>query len=439
MLPISVFGLGYVGSVTAACFAARGHRVVGIDLNVDKVKTLQSGNSPILEPGIQELVTNCCQKGLLQATLDVNEAVQNSEVSFICVGTPSQANGKLDLRGIKHVCEQIGESLRNKPGFHVVVARSTIIPGTTQQIIIPALEIASGKKAGVDFGVATNPEFMREGSAIKDFLEPPMTVLGVSDARCADVLKRLYDWAPAELFTVNIPSAEMVKYACNTWHALKVAFANEIGTVCKAAAVEAEDVTRIFLADNRLNISSAYLTPGFAFGGSCLPKDVRALSYRAKELDCKLPVIEAILPSNEEHIERAFRAVMSCGKKTLGLLGLSFKAGTDDLRESPQVQLMKRLLGEGFQAKIWDENVFLGRLIGSNRQYIEEHIPHIGSLLCEHMEEVVRYADIVLIATKVNNAALEALLRPDQTVIDLVNLNRTRRLQTKAAYAGIVF
>jgi GDP-mannose 6-dehydrogenase len=439
MLAISVFGLGYVGSVTAACFASRGHRVVGIDLSPEKVTMLQQGKSPILEPGIQELVTSCFQKGLLSATLDVDEAVRNSDVSFICVGTPSQPNGKLDLKGIKHVCEQIGASLKSKPGFHVVVTRSTIMTGTTHQVIIPALESASGKKAGVDFGVATNPEFMREGSAIKDFLEPPMTVLGVSDDKCASILKSLYDWAPAEIFAVSIPSAEMVKYACNTWHALKVAFANEIGSVCKAAGVDADDVTKIFLADQRLNVSPAYLTPGFAFGGSCLPKDVRALKYRAKELDCRLPVIEAILPSNEEHIDRAFRAVLAFGKKRVGLLGLSFKAGTDDLRESPQVQLMKRLLGEGYAAKIWDENVFLGRLIGSNRQYIEENIPHLGSLLCEHMEEVVKYADTVLIGTKVDKEKLESLLRPEQTVIDLVNLNRQKRLTTSAAYSGLVF
>jgi GDP-mannose 6-dehydrogenase len=439
MLAISVFGLGYVGSVTAACFASRGHKVIGIDVNAEKVKMLQLGNSPILEPGIQDLITAGVQNRLLSATLDVGEAVQATDVSFLCVGTPSQPNGKLDLKGIRHVCEQIGATLKTKKNFHVVVTRSTIIPGTTHQVIIPALEAASGKRAGTDFGVATNPEFMREGSAIKDFQEPPMTVLGVSDERCAQMLRSLYDWAPAELFTVDIPSAEMVKYACNTWHALKVAFANEVGTVCKAAGVEADDVIRIFLADKRLNISNAYLTPGFAFGGSCLPKDVRALNYRAKELDCKLPVIEAILPSNDEHIDRAFRTILAYGKKKIGLLGLSFKAGTDDLRESPQVHLMKRLLGEGYAAKIWDENVFLGRLIGSNRQYIEEHIPHIGSLLCERMEDVVQNADIILIGTKVDNAKLESTLRSDQTVIDLVNLHRQKRLKTAAAYAGIVF
>jgi GDP-mannose 6-dehydrogenase len=439
MLSISVFGLGYVGSVSAACFASRGHRVVGIDLSQDKVRMLQHGTSPILEPGIQDLVRCCFQKGLLNATLDVESAVHKSDVSFICVGTPSQPNGKLDLKGIKYVCEQIGTSLRNKSGFHVVVTRSTIIPGTTFQVIIPALEAASGKKAGRDFGVATNPEFMREGSAVKDFLEPPMTVLGVSDEKSASILRSLYDWAPAETFAVSIPAAEMVKYACNTWHALKVTFANEIASVCNAAGVDADDVTRMFLADKRLNVSPAYLTPGFAFGGSCLPKDVRALKYRAKELDCRLPVIEAILPSNEEHIDRAFRSVLECGKKKIGLLGLSFKAGTDDLRESPQVQLMKRLLGEGYAAKIWDENVFLGRLIGSNRQYIEENIPHLGSLLCEQMEEVVQFGEVVLIGTKINQSELEALLRPEQTVIDLVNLHRWKRLATSADYARLVF
>jgi GDP-mannose 6-dehydrogenase len=437
MRSISVFGLGYVGSVTAACFSSKGHRVLGIDVTAEKVEAMASGKTPILEPGIQELITASHGEGRLSATTDVDQAVHATEISFLCVGTPSQPNGKLDLKGIRHVCQQIGISLKAKNSFHVVVTRSTILPGTTAEVITPALEAASGKKAGRDFGVATNPEFLREGSAIKDFLNPPMTVLGVSDETSESLLRELYSWVPAELFAVPVPAAEMVKYACNTFHALKVAFANEIGTVCKHAGVDAEAVTRIFLSDRQLNISPYYLNPGFAFGGSCLPKDVRALNYRARELDCRLPLLDAIMPSNQEHIERAAQSIMARGKKKIGMLGLSFKSGTDDLRESPQVLLLKKLLGEGYQARIWDENVYMGRLIGSNRQFIEDNIPHIGSLLSNDMEEVVHNSEIILIGTKVDKTRLESLLRPDQDVIDLVNLHRQDRVRHGGAYEGI--
>ena len=276
MHAISVFGLGYVGSVTAACFASKGHKVVGIDVSRDKVESMAAGRTPILEPGIQEIISEFHAKGQLSATTDVEKAVRETDVSFICVGTPSQPNGKLDLSGIKHVCEQIGTVLKTKNTFHIVATRSTILPGTTADVITPALEAASGKKAGIDFGVATNPEFLREGSAIKDFLNPPMTVFGVNEAKSEAVMRELYAWVPAELFAVPVYAAEMVKYACNSFHALKVAFANEIGTLCKHAGVDTESVTKIFLSDKQLNISTYYLNPGFAFGGSCLPKDVRA-------------------------------------------------------------------------------------------------------------------------------------------------------------------
>ena len=437
MRSISVFGLGYVGSVTAACFSSKGNKVVGIDVTADKVAAMASGKTPILEPGIQELITDSHAKGLLGATMEVDQAVNASEISFLCVGTPSQPNGKLDLKGIKHVCEQIGTSLKKKDAFHVVVTRSTILPGTTAEVITPALEAASGKKAGKDFGVATNPEFLREGSAIKDFLNPPMTVLGVNDAKSEALMRELYAWVPAELFAVPVPAAEMVKYACNSFHALKVAFANEIGTVCKQAGVDAEAVTRIFLADKQLNISTYYLNPGFAFGGSCLPKDVRALTYRGRELDCKLPLMDSIMPSNQEHIERAAQSILAHGKKKIGMLGLSFKSGTDDLRESPQVLLLKKLLGEGYQARIWDENVYLGRLIGSNRKFIEDNIPHIGSLLSNDIAEVVKGGEIILIGTKVDKVKLESLLRPDHIVIDLIHLNKQNRVRHTGAYEGI--
>ena len=437
MRAISVFGLGYVGSVTAACFASKGHKVVGIDVARDKVESMASGRTPILEPGIQEIISDFHASGQLSATTDVATAVRETDVSFICVGTPSQPNGKLDLKGIKHVCEQIGAVLKTKNTFHIVATRSTILPGTTADVITPALEAASGKKAGIDFGVATNPEFLREGSAIKDFLNPPMTVLGVNDPESEAVMRELYSWVSAELFAVPVYAAEMVKYACNSFHALKVAFANEIGTLCKHAGVDTESVTKIFLSDKQLNISAYYLNPGFAFGGSCLPKDVRALAYLGKELDCKLPLIESILPSNNEHIERAIQAILARGKKKIGMLGLSFKSGTDDLRESPQVLLIKRLIGEGYQARIWDENVFMGRLIGSNRQFIEDNIPHIGTLLNNDFAQVVNESEVIVVSSKIDNDKLEALLQPHHIVIDLISLHKHNRVRHNGEYEGI--
>src|SRR5437660_797085 len=434
---ISIFGLGYVGSVTAACLAHKGYSVIGVDLSPAKVELLKSGRSPIVEPRMSELVTACHQDCRLQATTDSAAAVMNSEISFLCVGTPSLRSGKLDLGHISPVCEEIGRTLARKDSFHLVVLRSTVLPGTAVTIVIPTLEKASGKSMGKDFGVCVNPEFMREGTAVADFLDPAMTIIGAADSRHASLLRELYSWAPGRIFETSFTSAEMVKYVCNAWHALKASFSNEVGTLAKQLDVDAEAVMEIFTADTKLNISSSYLKPGFAFGGSCLPKDVRALNYRAKELDLKLPLLNSLLPSNEEHLERAVEMILRTGKKKIGILGLSFKAATDDLRESPQVQLAKRLVGEGRQIQIWDDNVALGRLIGSNRQYIEEVIPHIGSLLCPTLEEVLVNAEVVVIATRDLNKASLSNLRPDQLVIDLVNLEKTRRLQGPIKYEGI--
>src|SRR5438309_6545653 len=434
---ISVFGLGYVGTVTAACLAHMGHNVIGVDLSPTKVEAMRAGRSPIVEPRVGTLISEAHAAKRLQATSDSESAVKNSEISFLCVGTPSLRNGKLDLGHIEPVCRDIGQVLKTKDAFHLVVLRSTVLPGTAETIVIPALEKASGKKMGKDFGVCVNPEFMREGTAVADFLEPSMTIIGAEDAAHSSMLRELYDWVPGRIFETSFRSAEMVKYVCNAWHAVKVAFANEVGTLAKELAVDAESVVEIFTADTKLNISASYLKPGFAFGGSCLPKDVRALNYRAKELDLKLPLFESLLPSNEEHLERAVEMVLRTGKKKIGILGLSFKAATDDLRESPQVQLAKRLIGEGRQIQIWDDNVALGRLIGSNRQYIEEVIPHIGSLLCPTLEEVLVNAEVVVIATRDLNKASLSNLRPDQLVIDLVNLEKTRRLQGPIKYEGI--
>jgi len=304
--------------------------------------------------------------------------------------------------------------------------------------VVPTLEKASGKRAGADFGVCVNPEFMREGTAVADFLEPAMTIIGAADKAHSAVLRELYAWAPGDVFETSFRSAEMVKYACNAWHAVKVSFANEIGTLARELDIDAESIMDIFTADTKLNISPSYLKPGFAFGGSCLPKDVRALNYRARELDLKLPLLESIMPSNEEHLERAVEMVLGTGKRKIGMLGLSFKAATDDLRESPHVQLVKRLLGEGREIRIWDDNVSLGRLIGSNREYIERVIPHIGSLLKANLEEVLRDAEVVVIGTRgLDPDLLQKSIRRDQEVIDLVNLEKAHRLQTTAVYKGI--
>lgn len=435
---VSIFGLGYVGSVTAACLAHQGHTVVGVDSNAAKVDSLESGRSPIIEKALDELISSARKESRLRATTDTASAILQSEISLICVGTPSQANGKLDLTHIKNVCREIGQVLRQDNNFRWVVLRSTVLPGTTENIVVPILEEASGKRAGRDFAVCYNPEFIREGTAVADFFEPPFTVLGASDDSHFSTLRDIYEGVHGRIFETSLAGAEMVKYACNAFHALKVSFANELGTLSKAFGVDTQSVSEIFISDTRLNISSAYLSPGFAFGGSCLPKDIRALLYRAKELDLHLPLLEGVLPSNAQHIERAAEAVLRTKVRKVGVLGLSFKAGTDDLRESPLVQLMKRLLGEGLEIQIWDREVSLGKLIGSNRQYIQEVIPHIGSLLRSTLEEVVQTTDVVLIGTKtVDRQLLQGLLRADQAVIDLVNLDSSQRPQGPFAYEGI--
>jgi GDP-mannose 6-dehydrogenase len=435
---ISVFGLGYVGTVTAACFAHMGHDVIGVDLSRGKVEAMDAGRSPIVEPRVEALISEAHTAKRLHATSSSESAVLNSEISFLCVGTPSLRNGKLDLGHIEPVCRDIGAVLKKKKAFHLVVLRSTVLPGTAETIVVPALEQASGKKIGKDFGVCVNPEFMREGTAVADFLEPSMTIIGAADAAHSALLREVYKWAPGKIFETSFRSAEMTKYVCNAWHAVKVSFANEIGTLARELGVDAESVVEIFTADTKLNISPTYLKPGFAFGGSCLPKDVRALNYRAKELDLNLPLFQSIMPSNDEHLERAVEMILSTNKKEIALLGLSFKAATDDLRESPQVQLAKRLLGEGRNLKIWDDNVSLGHLIGSNRQYIEEVIPHIGSLLCEDLAAAISVAEVVVIGTRgIDRATLDSHIRQDQIVVDLVNLEKTRRIANNGSYQGI--
>lgn len=435
---ISVFGLGYVGTVTAACLAHKGHSVIGVDLNPAKVEAIETGRSPIVEPQVADLTSESYKACRLHATTDPASAVRETGISLLCVGTPSLRQGKLDLGHLVPVCQQIGAALQQKDSFHLIVLRSTVLPGTTESVVIPSLERSSGRRMGADFGVCVNPEFTREGSAVADFLDPAITVIGAAHPAHSAQLRELYAWAPGRIFETSFRTAEMIKYVSNAWHAAKVSFANEAGTLARELGADVETLMEVFTADSKLNISSTYLKPGFAFGGSCLPKDLRALNYRARELDVRLPLLESLLDSNQQHLERAASMILATGKKRVAMLGLSFKASTDDLRESPQVQLVKRLLGEGCTIQIWDENVSFGSLIGSNRQYIEETIPHIGSLLCPVLGLVVRNAELIVVATRgLDSKALLPHLRADHIIVDLVNLEKARRPEGPAAYQGI--
>jgi GDP-mannose 6-dehydrogenase len=434
---VSVFGLGYVGSVSAASFAADGHDVVGVDVNPAKVESLDGGRSPIVEPGLDDLIRSGVEAGRLRATIDAVEAVQATDLSLLCVGTPSRRNGSLDLSYLERVCEQIGDALREKPSYHVVVVRSTVLPGTTHDVVIPALERRSSKTFGEGFGVSVNPEFLREGTALADFRKPPLTLVGHNHAADATGTTALYRNIDAPLVTTGIRVAEMMKYTSNTWHALKVCFANEVGNLCKRLGVDSHEVMNIFCQDDKLNLSSYYLKPGFAFGGSCLPKDVRALQYRAKEADVQMPVVESILGSNRLQIEHAIDLVVQRGRKRVGLLGFSFKAGTDDLRESPIVILAEALLGKGYQLRIYDRNVSLARLVGANKEYIEHQIPHLSSLLCDTVDQVLEGSDVIVVGNASPEFS-EAVMRcrPEQLVIDLVRLPIDRN-EVSATYEGI--
>ena len=436
-MKVSVFGLGYVGCVSATALAADGHEVIGVDVNADKVDKINRRISPIVEPGVPELLDATVSDGRLRATTDTAAAICESEVSLLCVGTPSRKNGSLDVTYLTRVCEQIGAALRQKPGYHVIVVRSTVLPGTTHEVVIPALERESGRKYGEGFGVSVNPEFLREGTALKDFRKPPLTLVGHNHAADASGTIALYQAIDAPLVSTSIRVAEMVKYTSNAWHALKICFANEIGNLCKRLDTDSHEVMDVFCRDEKLNLSRCYLKPGFAFGGSCLPKDVRALQYRAKELDLDLPVIQSILPSNTLQIQRAFDEVMDTGRKTIGLLGFSFKAGTDDLRESPIVILAEALLGKGLKLKVYDKNVSLARLVGSNKEYIEQQIPHLSSLLCHTIEEVVDESEVIVVGNQaVEFADALSRCREGQIVIDLVRLPMDGS-RLKAEYRGI--
>lgn len=418
---LSIFGLGYVGCVSAACFADRGHEVIGVDANPLKVDIINEGRSPIVEAGIEALLKTGVQEKRLRATTDSLEAVHQSDISMVCVGTPCQHNGSLDLTYIKRVCQQIGEALESKSRYHIVAIRSTMLPGTIEQTVIPILEVYSGKRLGRDFGVAIHPEFLREGTSVEDFNNPPFTLIGCDLPDTIEPLRKLYAHLKAPVIVLGIKEAEMVKYTCNSFHALKVAFANEIGNLCKALNIDSHQVMDAFCQDTKLNLSPYYLKPGFAFGGSCLPKDLRAITYKAKEADVEAPLLNAILVSNRQQIERAIDMVLQTGRKNIGVLGLSFKSGTDDLRESPIVTLIETLIGKGLKLSIYDRDVELARLFGANKEYIEKEIPHISSLLHSSLHEVVEASDVLIIGKKESEfEALADKLNNGRVIIDLV-------------------
>jgi len=422
-MKISIFGLGYVGTVSAGCLANEGHEVVGVDPVPTKVDAINQGQSPIIEKDIGEIIKKTVSSGQVRATTDDLEAINATEISFVCVGTPSQLNGNLDLRYIRRACERIGEAIGQKAERHVVVIRSTILPGTMRNIVIPTLEKNSGKQAGKDFGVCNNPEFLREGTAVYDFYNPPKTVIGEMDSSSGDMLAGIYEKMEAPLIRTDIETAEMVKYVDNCWHALKVGFANEIGNICKKIGTDSHKVMDIFCQDTKLNISPYYMKPGFAFGGSCLPKDLRALTYKARNLDLDLPILNSILPSNALQVDKGVRMILDKGKKKVGILGFSFKAGTDDLRESPVVEMIERLLGKGFDVRIYDRNVNLAALIGANRDYILNQIPHISNLMVDSMENILEHAEILVIGN--GDKEFKDILsrkRHEQMVIDLVRI-----------------
>jgi len=435
-LRVSIFGLGYVGTVCAGCLAKDGHEIVGVDPVRTKVQMVNAGKSPIIEADIEEIIAGAVKSGRLRATEDPVQAILDTDLSFVCVGTPSQINGNLDLTHVRHVCEQLGEGLKDKTARHTVVIRSTILPGTMRKVVIPVLEETSGKKAGKDFGVCNNPEFLREGTAVMDFAFPSKTVIGEIDGASGDLVAELYSRLNAPLIRTDIQTAEMIKYIDNSWHALKIGFANEIGNLCKSFSIDAHKAMDIFCQDKKLNISSAYLKPGFAFGGSCLPKDLRALAYSAKLHDLESPILNAILPSNELQISRGLQLIIENGHKRIGILGFSFKEGTDDLRESPMIEIIERLAGKGYDLRIYDKNVQVARLVGANRDFILNRIPHISRLMVDSIDTVLQHAETIVIGNK--SAEFESVpqrLHSGQCLVDFVRILNSR--SKNGEYSGI--
>lgn len=419
MQRISVFGLGYVGSVTAACLAKAGHKVIGVDTNTDKVEMVNGGRSPIIEPGLESLLDDMVREGALSATANCSEAIAGSDIALVCVGTPGDRNGQLGMDAIVRVAEQIGEALADRQSPFTLVIRSTVLPGTIMEQIYPrVLDAAGAGPARVK--CAANPEFMREGTAIADFFSPPFTLIGANEKETAALLRGLYAGVNARVVETGVETAELVKYASNAYHALKICFANEVADICEAFGADAREVMRIFSMDTKLNVSSAYLRPGFAFGGSCLPKDLKALLYAARHADLPVPLLGSILPSNERQVARAVEQVLATGKRRIGVVGLSFKPATDDLRESPMVALVEALIGKGCHVRVLDSNVRLSALIGANKRFIEEEIPHIATLMCEKPETLMDHAEVLVFGNSTDEAiTVHRKSSPNQIHVDL--------------------
>ena len=433
---ISIFGLGYVGAVSLGCLARDGHHVVGVDIDETKLELIREGRAPIVEEGIQELMKHAVASGNVCATTDAEKAIQRTDLSFLCVGTPPAANGNQDLGAMERLSRQLGDALKTKDGYHVFVVRSTVMPGTTEGMVRSAIEEHSGKKMGEDFGLCFQPEFMREGTSIKDYDHPPFTVVGGDSERSVEKVREIFGHLPCEFISTSIRSAEMLKYFCNIFHALKITFANEVGRVCQAMEVDSHEVMRLVCADTQLNISKAYMKPGFAFGGSCLPKDLKALTYQARKMDVDIPMLSSVMGSNRAHIDYAVDRVLRLNERAVGMIGLSFKSGTDDLRESPLVTMAERFIGKGIHLKIFDPEVNLARLIGANRRYIEEVIPHIGNLMVDNVEQLISEAKVLIVGLgdKELIDKVHELARDDQVILDLVNMRD--REQLRGTYMG---
>ena len=423
-LRISIFGLGYVGTVSLGCLSREGHRVIGVDIDPTKRDLIRQGLPPIIEDGMKELIAEAVAGTSVEVTDDGTYAIHNSDISFVCVGTPSNSNGSQDLSAIKRLSIHFGNAMRSKSDYHVFVVRSTVVPGTVEDIIKPIIEKHSGKKIGEHFGLCFQPEFMREGSSIKDFNNPPYTIVGGDSERSVEMVRKVFGHLPCEFISTPIRIAEMLKYANNTFHALKMTFANEIGRVCQAFGVESYELMELVCCDTHLNISSAYMKPGFAFGGSCLPKDLKALLYVAKSKDVRVPMLSHVLPSNTLHIHHAIDMVIEKGRRSVGMIGLSFKSGTDDLRESPMVLMAEHFIGKGMELMIYDPLVSVSRLIGANRRYIEESIPHIASLMCDRVEDLIERSQVLVVGLqdKLLLDKLYAMCRKDHFVLDLVGI-----------------
>lgn len=432
---ISVFGLGYVGVVSCACFSKEGHRIIGVDVEENKINLVNNGKATIIEKGLEEQIKSSVEGNKLYATKDYRKAVLESEVSFICVGTPSLPNGSINLAYIYQVVKQVAESLKEKDTFHTIVIRSTVKPGTLKTCT-EIVEDISGKKVNEGFGMVSNPEFLREGSAMKDFVNPPYTIIGTKSEKSQTVLQELYGSIDAPIYCIKPEEAELVKYANNNFHALKISFANEIGNICKEHQVDGHIVMDIVCKDTKLNLSPYYMKPGFAFGGSCLPKDVRGLTNIAKKMDLETPLLSSLLESNKYQIERGLDMITSTGKKKIGFLGFAFKSGTDDLRESPIVEVIETLIGKGYDLRVYDSNVHLSSLMGKNKEYINSHIPHIYKLLKEDIEEVIKESDVLVIGngSKEFKEILPKIPK-DKTIIDLVRIDN--QLTTSDNYVGI--